>query len=47
MDFHDMFNYDWGNKQNSHSPEQRKKFLLKITILCVLILVVLMAYLYS
>ena len=41
-----MFNYDWGNKENAHPPEQRKKFLLRITILCVLILVVLMAYLY-
>ena len=46
MDFHDMFNYDWDNKENSHSPEQRKKFLLRITILCALILVVLMVYLY-
>jgi hypothetical protein len=28
-----MFNYDWNNKENSHTPEQRKKFLLRITIL--------------
>lgn len=41
-----MFNYDWRNKENSHTPEQRKKFLLRITILCVLILVVLLVYLY-
>ena len=46
MDFHDMFNYDWDNKENLHSPEQRKNFLLKIIILCALILGVLMVYLY-
>ena len=41
-----MFNYDWDNKENSHNPEQRKKFLIRITILCALILAVLMVYLY-
>ena len=45
MDFHDMFG-EWNNDKNSHTPEERKKFLLKIIILCALILGVLMVYLY-
>ena len=44
MDFHDMFNYDWDNKENSHSPEQRKKFYIRVTIVSVLFIVGLVVY---
>ena len=44
MDFHDMFSYDWDNKENSHSPEQRKKFLTRVIIGSVLFIVFLVVY---
>ena len=44
MDFHDMFNYDWDNKENSHTPQQRKKILTRIIIGLVLFIVFLVVY---
>ena len=43
MDFHDMFGY-WDNNENSHTPEQRKKFYTRVIIVSVLFIVGLVVY---
>ena len=43
MDFHDMFG-EWNNNENSHTPEQRKKFYIRVTIVSVLFILGLVVY---
>jgi hypothetical protein len=43
MDFHDMFG-EWNNDENSHTPKQRKKFYIRVTIVSALFIVGLVVY---
>ena len=42
--FSDTYIGEWNNNENSHTPEQRKKFYIRVTIVSVLFIVGLVVY---